>query len=71
MKLSMHFPQPASCHVRINFRGADAGMAEQFLNDPQVGPIVQEMGGEAVAEHVRGHVAVNARTADALFDAQP
>ena len=28
-------------------------MAEQFLDDPQVGPTLEQVGGEGVSQHVR------------------
>jgi len=35
--------------MRIDLGGGDIGMAEQFLNDPQVGPVAEKVGGKAVA----------------------
>jgi hypothetical protein len=42
MKFPMHFPQPVSRDVRVNFRGADARVAEQFLNHPQIRPVLKQ-----------------------------
>ena len=34
--------------VRVHLSGGDAGMAEQLLNVPKGGPVLQQMGGKAV-----------------------
>ena len=39
--------------VRINLRGADVGMAEQFLQNAQVHARFKAVRGKAVAERVR------------------
>ena len=62
---------PAPGDVRVNLRRADAGVAEQFLDDAQARPMLQQMRRKAVPQHVRRDVAGNARTADAALDAQP
>jgi hypothetical protein len=36
MKFPMDFAEAISGHVRVNLGGADAGVAEQFLDDAQV-----------------------------------
>ena len=58
-------------HVGVDFRGADAGMPQQFLNDPKVRPMLEQMGGEAMAKHVRGHGTFNPATPHPLLDSQP
>ena len=55
MKFLMDLAQSLPGYMSIDFCGADAGMAEQFLNDAQVGAILQQMRGKAVAQHVRSH----------------
>lgn len=57
--------------VRVDFGGVDAGMAEEFLDDAEVGAIFEEVRGETVAEHVRGDIALNARETNAFLDVQP
>jgi hypothetical protein len=57
MKFPMHFPQPVSRDVRVNFRGADARVAEQFLDHPQIRAMFQQMRGKTVPQHVRRDVA--------------
>ena len=41
MKLAVDFPQALRADVGINFCCADVGVAEQFLDDPQVGSVLQ------------------------------
>ena len=43
-------------HVRVDLRGGEIRMPQHLLNGPQIGPALQEMGGERVAERVRGNV---------------
>ena len=70
-KPAVDVPQARTGHVRVNLGGADAGVAEQFLDDPQVGAVLQQMGGKAVPQHVRRDVPVNAGQPHAPFDPQP
>lgn len=67
----MNFPESVSRDVCVDFSGADAGMAEQFLNDSQVGAVFKEVGCKAVPERMRGDGALDAGAADPLFDAIP
>ena len=67
----MHLAQSLAGDVRINFRGADAGVAEEFLDHPQVRAVFQQVRGEAVSQHVRRNVARDAGAPDAVLDAQP
>jgi hypothetical protein len=41
MKFPMHFAQPVARDMRVNFRRADARMAQQFLNHPQIRAVLQ------------------------------
>ena len=68
---AVDFPQARHGDVGIDFGRADAGVAQQFLDDAQVGAVFQQMGGEAVAQHVRREVAAQAGPAGAALDAQP
>ena len=43
-------------NVRINLRGADVGMAQQFLQHAQVHARFQAVGGKTVAEGVGRHL---------------
>jgi hypothetical protein len=51
--LRMQLPQPLARHVGVDGGGADVGMAQQQLHRAQVGAVVQQVGGEGVAQRVR------------------
>ena len=67
----MHFLQSFAGDVRINFRGTDAGMAEHFLDDPQVSAMFEEMRGKTVAQHVGRDVSFDPEPFHSLFNSQP
>ena len=46
--LIMHRTQPRHRDVGVQLGGRQAGMAEQLLHDPQVGPTFEQVGGRAV-----------------------
>ena len=71
MKFAMNFAEALAGDVGVKFGGADAAVAEEFLDDAQVGAVFQEMGCETVAKHVRRDVAGDAGVARAGFDAAP
>jgi hypothetical protein len=52
MKCGMHFFQPRVIDVRVDLRRGDAGVAEHFLDLPQVGPAGQKVRGEAMPERM-------------------
>src|SRR5687767_12125440 len=43
-------------------------MPEQFLNDPQISPAVQQMRGKAMPQSVRTHLDGDSRLAEVLLD---
>ena len=47
--LAVDVAQPVSGDVGIDFGGADARVAEQLLNDPQVRPVIEKVRRKAVA----------------------
>ena len=53
MVLRMQQPQPLARDVGVDGGGADVGMAQQQLHRPQIGAVVQQMGGKSVAQGVR------------------
>ena len=59
--------------VGVDLGGGDVGMAEHFLDDSEVGAVVEEVGGEAVAELVGmdflGEASSGGAFVDDLFDA--
>jgi hypothetical protein len=46
-------PQPLARHVGVDRGGGDVGMAQQQLHRAQVGAVVEQVGGEGVAQRVR------------------
>ena len=71
MKLAVHVAKAVAGDVRVNLSGVDAGVAEQFLDDPQIGAVFQQMRGETMTQHVRRDVAFNARTPGPDLDPFP
>ncbi len=59
--------------VGVDLGGGDIGVAEHFLDDAEVGAVVEEVGGEAVAELVGmdflGEASSGGAFVDDLFDA--
>ena len=54
--------------VGVDFRGEDRFVAEHFLDDAQIGAVLDEVRGEGVAEGVRGDFLADAREQRLLFD---
>jgi len=67
MGLIIHGRELIQVDMGITLRRGKAGMAEQFLNDPQVGPAVKKMRGKAVAQPVRPHPDMDASNPQALL----
>jgi hypothetical protein len=44
--------QPLLGHMSVDLRRLQAGVPEQFLHNPQICAVVEEVRGEAVAERV-------------------
>ena len=59
--------------VGVDLGGGDVGVAEHFLDDAEVGAVVEEVGGEAMAELVGmdflGEASSGGAFVDDLFDA--
>ena len=49
----MQLLQPLARHVGVDLRGGNVGVAEQHLHHAQVGAMVEQVGGEGVAQRVR------------------
>src|ERR1700745_4170470 len=49
------FANDVGCYLGVARRGVELGMPEQHLDDPDIGLLLQEMGGKAVAQRVRRH----------------
>ena len=54
--------------MRVDLRGGNVGVAEHGLDGAQVGAVLQEVGGKAVAYNMRGHFARDARFDCVVFD---
>ena len=46
-------PQPLLQHVGVDLRGGDVGVAEELLDDAEIGAVLQQVAGEGMAHHVR------------------
>jgi hypothetical protein len=53
MRSRVDLAEALSGQVRVELGGADASMAKERLNHPQVGSALEQMGREAVPEGVR------------------
>ena len=71
MKTAMDVAEATTGDVRVDLGGTDVCVAEHFLDDPQVSAMLQQVCGEAVPEHVRGHIFGDAGSFDPLLDAPP
>jgi hypothetical protein len=71
MKLSMDIPKAVSCDVRVNLGRADARVTEEFLDDPEVRAVIEQVCGEAMSKHVRRYVARDSGSARATLDPKP
>ena len=71
MKPAVDFAQAASGHMSVDFRRGDTGVAQQFLDDPEVGAMIEQMGGETVTKHVRRHISFETGASGAPLDPQP
>ena len=56
MEFIVNLAQTISRHVRINLRRGDGRMPEQFLNNPQVSAVFEQVRGKTVPEHVWRHI---------------
>jgi hypothetical protein len=54
MKLCVHGFEPLLVHVRVDLRGGDVAVAQQFLDDAQVGSAADQVGGETVGGNETG-----------------
>lgn len=69
--LLVHLAQARAGDVCVNLSGADAGVAEEFLNHAQVRAVFQQVRGEAVPQHVRRDVPLDPGLFHAPGDAEP
>ena len=57
MKLLVHASEVRAVDVGVDLRGRDVGVAQELLQNPQVGATHQHVRRKAVPEHVRMNVA--------------
>lgn len=70
MVLLVDLAEAGLVDVRVELGGGDVRVAKEFLHDTEVGPAVEEVGGEGVAEGVRMDV-VEAGAGGEAFDDLP
>lgn len=63
-----HRLKAALFDVGVNLRGRDVRVAEQFLNDAEIGSTAEQMGGETVAHEVRIDIRFDPGAGGVLFD---
>ena len=56
MGFTMHAHQMRLVDIGVALRCRQAGMAEKFLDRPEVGAIAKKMRGEGMAKRVRSHM---------------
>lgn len=71
MVFAVDLAQAAFGDVGVDLGGGDGGMAEEFLDDAEVGPMFEEVGGEAVSEHVGGDGPADSGEPGAFADSEP
>lgn len=52
MKLPMYLLQTLLIYVRVDLGRGDVGMAEHFLDHPQIRPVVEEVGGKGMTKEM-------------------
>ena len=68
MKLLMNTLQSLVIDMSINLGGGDISVAEEFLDDAEIGSILKEVGGEGVTQQVGIHVLLDPGQLGAGFD---
>ena len=68
MKLLVYLLQPTLIHMSVDLRCGDVGMAEHFLDHPQVGAMVQQMGGKGMTQEMRMHMLLQSGSLGALLN---
>ena len=71
MRPFIDFTQAGSCDMRINLRGHEAFVSEQFLNAADVGAAIQKMRGKTVAERMRTSPSVQPCCGEVFFQHAP
>src|SRR5512141_628106 len=71
VKAAVYIAKAAALNMRVNLRRADVRVSEQFLYYTKIGAVLQQVSGEAVAEHVWSDVAGDTGAADPLLNPEP
>src|SRR5690349_18699608 len=71
MKPEMSVFQTALVDVRIDLSRGDIGVAEHFLDDTEIAAVVEQVGGETVAQRVRFDVLGDAGGLRMALDPMP
>lgn len=58
MGFKVSLPQMRGDQVSVFLRRGYSGMSEEFLNAPQIGTALEQVGGEGMSDFVRRHLAV-------------
>jgi len=67
MKLLMDLFEALVIDVGVDLGGCDISVAEELLNDAQIGSILKQVGREGVPQEVRIHVLLDASLLGAVF----
>ena len=69
--LTSIFIDSVMIQMGVNLRRRDIGVAEHFLNAPQIGPVFHKMGRKRVAQGVRRYIRLNVRFLGIMFNQFP
>lgn len=64
----MHLLQQLDGDLGVNLSRLQLGVAEQFLNDPHIGPVLQHVGGTGMAQEVAAACAPGMSLMNDLLD---
>jgi hypothetical protein len=67
----MNFLEFSNCIVCVDLRGGQAAVTQQLLDSIQIGPLVHEVGGEGVSEHVGTFLIQRSGSAQVFVDQVP
>src|SRR5438093_2771059 len=68
MRGFVRLQEPGGADMGVALRGREPAVAEQLLDHPEVGAVVEQVRGERVAQRVRAHAARDAGGADRAPD---
>src|SRR5947207_14733322 len=71
MKAAVNGPQALAVDVGVMLRGADAGMAQEFLHRAQVGAAGEQVRRETMPQRVRAHPPAQPQPPHVFLDNHP